>query len=35
MNGTAALDSSLNDGRDPSELARDWAVFLAKTTAHF
>lgn len=35
MNGTAALASSLNDGRKLNTLARDWVLLLAKTTAYF
>jgi len=35
LNGTAALSPSLNDNRPRSELARDWGVFLVKTTAYF
>ncbi len=35
MNGTAALDSSLNDGKDVKNLTRNWGVFLAKLTAYF
>jgi hypothetical protein len=34
MHGTAGLSNSLNSG-PPDELAEDWAVFLAKTTAYF
>lgn len=34
MHGTAALSSSLND-EPASELAPDWGVLLAKTTAYF
>ncbi len=35
MHGTAALDSSLNDGRRLSDLATNWGVLLVKTTAYF
>jgi hypothetical protein len=35
MNGTAALDSTLNDGRDPKALEKHWGAFLLKTTAYF
>jgi hypothetical protein len=35
MNGTADVDPALNDGRSRDVLDRSWAVFLAKTTAHF
>jgi hypothetical protein len=35
MNGTAGLSSSLNDNRPLHTLARDWAVFLAKTSVYF
>lgn len=36
MHGTASLSNrSLNEGLEPSALARRWLVFLAKTTAHF
>lgn len=35
MNGTAALNRTLNDNRPLDTLARDWALLLVKTTAHF
>lgn len=35
MRGTADVDESLNDNQPLDTLARNWAVFLAKTTAHF
>jgi hypothetical protein len=35
MHGTAGLDPTLNGGTMPDLLTRDWAVFLAKTTAYF
>jgi hypothetical protein len=35
MHGTAGLDSSLNDNLPLDALTRNWAVFLAKTTAYF
>jgi hypothetical protein len=35
MNGTAALDSSLNDGKQLKDLDKNWALFLLKTTAYF
>jgi hypothetical protein len=35
MHGTAGLDASLNDNKPLSTLARDWGVFLVKTTAYF
>jgi hypothetical protein len=35
MHGTAGLDPALNGGRPLDALTRDWAVFLAKTTAYF
>jgi hypothetical protein len=35
MNGTAALSSALNDGTPNAELAKEWGLFLVKTTAHF
>jgi hypothetical protein len=35
LRGTAALSPQLNDGRSRRELARDWALFLVKTTAYF
>lgn len=35
MNGTAALEPSLNDGKDVQRLDKSWAAFLAKTTAYF
>jgi hypothetical protein len=35
MHGTAGLDSTLNDNRPLDALTRNWAVFLAKTTAYF
>ena len=33
--GTAGLSARLNDGTPPAALAREWGVFLAKTTAYF
>jgi hypothetical protein len=35
IHGTAGLDPALNDNKPISGLSRDWAVFLAKTTAYF
>lgn len=35
MDGTAALDPSLNGGQDPKTLTKDWGLFLIKTTAYF
>jgi hypothetical protein len=35
MHGTAALDPTLNGGTPLDGLTRDWALFLAKTTAYF
>jgi hypothetical protein len=35
MHGTAALDPTLNGGASLDGLTRDWALFLAKTTAYF
>ena len=35
MYGTAGLRDELNDGKEPSELTKEWGVFLAKTTAYF
>jgi len=35
MHGTAALESSLNDGVANANLVADWGVFLANTTAYF
>jgi hypothetical protein len=35
MNGTADVSPDLNEGRPRVSLDRSWAVFLAKTTAHF
>jgi hypothetical protein len=35
MNGTAALEPSLNQGKDRKTLDKDWTAFLAKTTAYF
>lgn len=35
MNGTAALDSALNDGKEVGSLPSAWGAFLAKTTAYF
>lgn len=35
MSGTAALESSLNEGKAKNELAKTWGVFLAKFTAYF
>jgi hypothetical protein len=35
MNGTAALDPTLNGGKDPKTLTKDWGLLLVKTTAYF
>jgi hypothetical protein len=35
MRGTAALDSSLNDGRDTAGLVNQWGMLVVKTTAYF
>jgi hypothetical protein len=35
MNGTAALDPTLNGGQDVQTLTKDWAMLLVKTTAYF
>lgn len=35
MNGTADVSPALNEGKSRDVLDRSWAVFLAKTTAHF
>ncbi len=35
MNGTAALDPTLNDGHNVQTLNKDWAMLLVKTTAYF
>jgi hypothetical protein len=35
MRGTAGLNRALNDNKPLSELRRDWAAFLVKTTAYF
>jgi hypothetical protein len=35
LRGTASLDRALNDNRSLDELARDWGLFLVKTTAYF
>jgi hypothetical protein len=35
MHGTADLDPSLNDGKEPDQLTKDWAALLVKTTAYF
>ena len=35
MSGTAALSPALNDGTLREDLAKDWGVFMAKTTAYF
>jgi hypothetical protein len=35
MNGTAALEASMNDVKDVQELDKNWSAFLAKTTAYF
>jgi hypothetical protein len=35
MSGTASLNTSLNDNVPLANLERNWAVFLAKTTAYF
>jgi hypothetical protein len=36
MEGTAALeDASLNDGKAPKDLVKEWGMLLVKTTAYF
>jgi len=36
MQGTAAIDPTLNGGTSPADLThRDWALFMVKTTAYF
>jgi hypothetical protein len=35
MNGTDELDPALNGGLPPAMLAKDWFLFLAKTTVYF
>lgn len=35
MNGTADLQTALNDNRPLSTLANDWLLVMVKTTAHF
>lgn len=35
MHGTAVLSPALNDGTSPRDLAPNWGLFLAKTTAYF
>ena len=35
MNGTAALDPTLNDGHNVQTLDKDWAMLLVKSTAYF
>jgi hypothetical protein len=35
MHGTAGLDPTVNGGTPLDDLTRDWALFLAKTTAYF
>jgi hypothetical protein len=35
MHGTAGVDQALNDNLPLDSLARNWAVFLVKTTAYF
>ncbi|HEY3666471.1 MAG TPA: hypothetical protein VGL19_10745 [Polyangiaceae bacterium] len=35
MEGTAALDKTLNDNHDPSTLAKEWGLLALKTTAYF
>jgi len=35
LRGTAGLDSALNNNTPLDQLARDWFVFLAKTTGYF
>jgi hypothetical protein len=35
MSGTAGLTADLNDGKQPSQLAKNWGAFLVKTTAYF
>src|SRR5205814_8208796 len=35
LHGTAALDAALNGVPSVDTLTRDWALFLAKTTAYF
>jgi hypothetical protein len=35
MRGTLALDSALNGDQEKTELERNWAVFMVKTTAYY
>ncbi|HEY3254270.1 MAG TPA: hypothetical protein VGJ91_09990, partial [Polyangiaceae bacterium] len=35
MEGTAALDKTLNDGTEPKDLKKEWGLLLLKTTAYF
>jgi len=35
MEGTAALDKTLNGGTDPANLKKEWGMLLMKTTAYF
>jgi hypothetical protein len=35
MEGTAALDKSLNDNQDPANLTKEWGLLALKTTAYF
>jgi hypothetical protein len=35
MEGTAALDKTLNNGVDPKDLTKEWGMLLVKTTAYF
>jgi hypothetical protein len=35
MRGTAALDSTLNEGVAREDLANQWGLFAAKTTVYF
>lgn len=35
LSGTAYLNADLNGGTPPSQLPRNWAMFLLKTTAYF
>lgn len=35
MSGTAGLDPALNNNKPKQELAKDWTLFLAKTTLYF
>ena len=35
MRGTLALDRSLNEDQEKTELERNWAVFMVKTTAYY